>query len=107
MSLAQSVLWLGKQWRVTDEGLETTATKGEHVLRIAKTELARGSSDVYASWPVHMAQKAWVDLDDFVKAFLAACLIHGIRIESVFPMVDTARQLHADLGLKRSRKQPG
>ncbi len=107
MSLEQSVLWHGKQWRVTNEGLETTATDGEHVLRIPKAELARGSADLYASWPVHMAQKVWVDFDDFVKAFLAACVIHGIRIENVFPMVDTARHLHADLELKRLRKQPG
>lgn len=92
MSLEQTGLWQNKEWRVTREGLERVSEEPRLEHQIAKDDLSLGSSDVYSSWPVQCAQNGWADLDGFVKAYLTACVIHGVRVENVHQIVMTARK---------------
>ena len=63
------IWWQGKQWAVTERGIECR----DGTYFIAADRLP-GTNP---SWPIHMAGKTWVDLDDFCTAFLIALLLHG------------------------------
>jgi hypothetical protein len=68
------VLWQGRQWAVTDYGLECRdGTYCFEAARIAE------HADTYG-WPLHITQKNWADSDDFCTAWLVAIALHGIRI---------------------------
>ncbi len=64
-------IWQGHQWAVTEYGIE--ARDGRYVIdaaRLSETREFRGQR--LPSWPLHMAEKSWVDVHDFCTAFLAA-----------------------------------
>jgi len=64
------IQWQGKQWAVTDYGLERR--DGTYVIerhRLWQFE-PRGS------WVEHMARKVWVDLPDFAEALRVARMVH-------------------------------
>ena len=64
-------IWQGRQWAVTEYGIE--ARDGRYVIdaaRLSETRDFRGQR--LPSWPLHMAEKSWVDIHDFCTAFLAA-----------------------------------
>ncbi len=64
-------IWQGRQWAVTEYGIE--ARDGRYVIdaaRLSETREFRGQR--LPSWPLHMAEKSWVDVHDFCTAFLAA-----------------------------------
>jgi hypothetical protein len=62
--------WIGRQWAVTAYGLE--ARDGTYAL--AADRLLEDLPDY--SKILHMAGKEWVDLEDFVTAFLVALTLH-------------------------------
>lgn len=66
--------WVGRQWAVTAYGLE--ALDGRYLIEKARlTERV----DTW-SWPTHMGDKAWVDIEDFITAWLVAMTMHGARM---------------------------
>jgi hypothetical protein len=69
------ILWRGRQWSVTEDGLE--ALDGCYF--IAKNRLAEKmpSNPRLPDWPTHVCLKTWVDAADFITAFLVALVIHG------------------------------
>lgn len=67
-----TILWRGRQWAVTDRGLEKL--DGTHFL--PKNALA----DDLSEWSMirHMGEKTeWLDLEDFVTAFMVAIVLWG------------------------------
>ncbi|MBP0447697.1 hypothetical protein J8J14_23365 [Roseomonas sp. SSH11] len=62
-----------KQWDVTDYGLE--ALDGTCAIPAGSVSRLRQGTDLY-SLPIHMAEKNWVDLPDFLSAFQIALLRH-------------------------------
>lgn len=64
------VLWAGKQWAVTEYGIE--ARDGTYAIQASR--LHEGEPGY--SWERHMRDKQWVDVCDFRRAFLVACWIH-------------------------------
>jgi hypothetical protein len=68
------VMWRGRQWAVTDYGIE--ALDGTYSFTAARLneETATGG------WPEHMTEKPRVDSDDFCTAWLVAIALHGTRI---------------------------
>jgi hypothetical protein len=66
------IWWQGTQWAVTAYGLECRdgcyPIEGKRLL-----EDLPGYS-----WPEHMAEKTWVDIDDFATAWMIALLLHGL-----------------------------
>lgn len=68
------------QWKVTDFGLSGT---GEHAYyHIAAYRLADEYDSTRGklySWPAHMAEKKWVDVDQFNEAFAFALDFHASK----------------------------
>lgn len=64
--LATPVIWQGRQWAVTGFGIE--ARDGKYPIegkRVWEENHGHG-------WIEHMAEKSWVDLDDFAEALRIA-----------------------------------
>jgi hypothetical protein len=72
------VWWRGKQWAVTAYGIEYL--DGTYV-----AEASRLAEQPDYPWPMHMAEKTWVDIDDFTTAWMAALLLHG-KADKVDPV---------------------
>lgn len=68
------LLWRGRQWAVTDYGIERL----DGTYCIEKTRLSEGVKDY--GWPLHVTQKTWADSDDFCTAWLVAIALHGAPI---------------------------
>lgn len=87
------VLWQGKQWAVTDAGIE--ARDGTYF--IAASRLEEDLPDW--SWLEQMRDKTWVDVPDFATAYLVAIALHG------YSRIDAA--LLRDKLVKVTRKRHG
>lgn len=58
------------QWKVTEDGLESIGQQSENFIemeRISQRTIRDGIE--YYDWPLHMAIKSWVDIEDFIIAF--------------------------------------
>lgn len=67
----QNILWRGRQWAVTDFGLE--ALNGSYAID------EKGLRLDFAEWSVlmQMGEKTWIDMPDFTTAFMVAIVLHG------------------------------
>ena len=68
------VIWQNEQWRVSADGLETVE-RGYAAYDIPKERLLARRGKFY-EWPLHMAEKAGIDLDEFLQAFHMALIWH-------------------------------
>ncbi|GAB6843284.1 hypothetical protein HNR00_002210 [Methylorubrum rhodinum] len=68
------------QWKANEDGLVSIAPKAPYEYFIEASRLnephVQNGEDLY-SWPLHMARKTWIDIDDFLEAF-----DHAIRLQS-------------------------
>ncbi len=89
------VWWRGKQWAVTAYGIE--CLDGTYV-----AEASRLAEQPGYPWPMHMAGKKWVDIDEFTTAWMVALLLHGksdnINPVAIREMFGRLRPAHAELG---------
>lgn len=86
-------IYRGSQWRVTRKGMERVGTNEFNGYFIERDDLTRGVSDVNASWPVHLAQKRWVDLEDFEAAYRAAIGHFGMEAPNIDEIFAAAREI--------------
>lgn len=67
------------QWKVTEYGLESVKPGAPYEYYIEASRLLErggaGNGTLY-DWPVHMAEKTWIDLDAFIEAFKQGLEIH-------------------------------
>lgn len=70
------VYHIGKQWAVTGYGIEQIRGSDNKApyYHIPACDLGQGMGE--GGWPAHMANKNWVDADDFSAAFEIAKKIH-------------------------------
>ena len=68
------ILWRGKQWAVTEYGMECL----DGLYFIEADRLVE--SHPLHSWPEHMATKGWVDRADFLTAWMVALVLLRDRI---------------------------
>lgn len=70
------IIWQNKDWRVTKQGL-SSVDPSYHigVDQLADTR-ALADGTVVSMWPMHMAEKSWVNLKTFVEAFEIALTVH-------------------------------
>jgi hypothetical protein len=77
------VLFKNAQWAVTDYGVETVegdrGVPPYHIEESRLTETASRPNGIFYDWPVHMARKAWVDIEAFTEAFDKALELHKGR----------------------------
>lgn len=62
--------YTGTQWIVTDDGIEQR--DGDYLIRAQ--DLAQDMGE--GGWAGHMAEKSWVDINDFKRALDVARLVH-------------------------------
>lgn len=85
------VLWRGRQWAVTEYGIE--CLDGAYCIK--KARLAE-NVEAYG-WPLHVTGKTWVDPDDFCTAWLVALALHGVRVAKSHVREAIARSYPAGL----------
>lgn len=69
------LLWQGRQWAVTEDGLE----RRDGTYFIDKARLNEAWDDGSISWLHHMGEKTWLDKEDFATAFFVALTLHGTQ----------------------------
>ena len=72
-----AALFQNRQWKVTNYGVETRKPEAPYQFE-AKQLLEttdRGNGLLY-DWPVHLAEKSWVDIEAFIEVFAKALEIH-------------------------------
>lgn len=77
--LKPPVHFKNEQWAVTGYGVESVPPEVDYHFDASRiSELThKGPSQFY--WPVHMAEKTWVDIEAFIEAFNQAIAIHAGR----------------------------
>jgi len=86
---ASKVLYQNHQWAVTDYGVESVKPERKyHFSADRLLEEAGAGMGVLYFWPVHMAEKPWVDTKAFNDAFTKAIELHAGRYKGT---VDRAK----------------
>ena len=92
----------GRQWSVTTYGLERTDGGVDYA--IAKADLL----GVHRPWPIHMAEKTGVDIEDFIAMWRLALEHHGVAVpRNVATIVRNAREIARLERTRRERKDDG
>jgi hypothetical protein len=100
MAPGELVVWEGKQWLVTSAVLQGglhDATSRHPRITIPAAELCAGLETDYtptACWLICMAGEPWCDYKDFERAFLIACVAHGIQSPHIGKAIEAAREQH-------------
>lgn len=68
------VHYQNEQWAVTGFGIECLG-HGGYLIAAERLGELRPSSDL-PDWPIHLAEKEWVNCDLFLAAFLVALSVH-------------------------------
>ena len=77
-----SDLYRNHQWRVTKHGMESIKPAPTYEFEAKRlSETTDRSGAIYYDWPIHMAEKNWVDLDAFIDAFSRALDLHAGRYD--------------------------
>lgn len=73
----RTVYWSGRQWCVTDYGLETVEPDRYYVGPEELGTLTQGAPGPMAERLRHIAEKTWVDIEDIAAAFAIAVQVHA------------------------------
>ena len=92
-------IWRGRQWRVLENGdieeIENPA-KPYPDYEIGALDLTLGiDDDAGLPWPLQMAGKRWVDIDDFCLAFRHACVAAGLEVKNLDKLCQTAQEMNS------------
>lgn len=94
------VLWEGRQWAVTTYGLETISEPYHYYLTPLSLNDKRTTprGEVFDN-PLHMVEKEWLDVEDYLTAWLAALALHGQQSdqETVRLTITEAHKLRREL----------
>lgn len=102
--MAYEIWWREGQWNVTAYGLEVNRSDGDHKIpsyAIPADRLLEGIEDVHA-WPLHMASKNWVNIPDFVTAWMIALVMHGEKLPDAYYIRSAIREALGHTPLRRS-----
>ena len=98
----RNVYWAGRQWCVTEYGLETIRP-GRYLVEAERLgDLSHGKVPK-AERLRHVAEKTWVDVEDLIAAFSVAVLVHAGKFDPL-PAEAMVNAL-ADLRMKRWRSE--
>lgn len=85
-------LWRGVQWRVGSMGIDQIDKDGPNGYWIEAGQLASRSP----YWPSHMAEKYWVNLEEFITAYVIACVVHGVKMPEIAEEIARAKKKRAE-----------
>ncbi len=58
------------QWKLTEFGFESVGQQSENFVEMERvSQLTERDGVNYYEWPLHMAIKSWVDIEDFIIVF--------------------------------------
>lgn len=70
----------GPQWEVTEYGMRSVRPAAGYEIHAEDLcDMRHGRRSILA-WPAHMAEKRWVDLDQFIETFCSALRVHHRRL---------------------------
>lgn len=70
-------LFRNSQWAVTKSALKTVKPEVPYEIDISRlTETTNRSGTTYYDWPLHLAEKEWVQMAAFIEAFKKALDVH-------------------------------
>jgi hypothetical protein len=75
-----SEVWFqNHQWSVTDYGVESVTPGAPYHYHFDKSRLLEAGDygDKLYDWPIHMAEKTWIDIEAFNEAFVKALDLHA------------------------------
>lgn len=100
LNAERTILWRGKQWCVTEHGLETIAWPYHYDIdRRALTGLHEGVGGPYSAVLEQLGDKSWIDLEDLIAAFQVALETHQLECTPLPPGC-----LEMTIGAERSRR---
>jgi hypothetical protein len=96
--MAHKIIWRGRQWKVDCRGNIDLLGKRPyyiHANRLAETE--PGSNGTRSDWLLHLTEKEWIDIEDFIAAWQHAVVAARTDLGDidVAASIDEARQLDA------------
>lgn len=66
------------QWAVDHHGIKGNSETGRYFIAIHRVPaITERHSGTFYDWPLHMAEKDWVDLPQFLEAFEKAIRLHA------------------------------
>ena len=73
-----TVFFKNHQWQLTNNGLETVAELVDsYIPRSRLLNLRTGGSESLYEWPLHMAEKTWLDYGAFEEVYRIALQQHS------------------------------
>lgn len=98
-----AILFQNDQWAVTDWGLKSIKPGAPYEYEIAAKRLLETGNDGTSTydWPVHMAEKSWINMDAFEEAFRQAIVVHTGKYEGLVDAENLDKSFAA--GRARSR----
>jgi hypothetical protein len=110
MNDLDEIVWKGRQWAVTAYGLETVGEPYHYYLTVEQlAQLNDNGGEQFYDPLFHLMEKNWLDVDDFVTAFLVALSVHGLKPdplrvrESLKVAMKRRESLYGDVGWEGSR----
>jgi hypothetical protein len=82
-------LWRGRQWVVSAGGIRPHDGNDYEIETGRLGEETRRLGVALSDWLLHMAEKSWVDIDDFIAAWCVAIAIHRTALGEI----DVARSI--------------
>src|SRR4051794_21428864 len=80
---AGMALFQNAQWAVTDWGMEAAHPEPPYEFEAERfTETTVREAITYYDWPVHLAEKDWVDIESFIEAFSRALDLNSDKYNS-------------------------
>jgi hypothetical protein len=71
------------QWEVTADGMRPVMDPSYLVDKDTLDDTREDRGRVCSDWLLHIAEKEWVDIDDFTIAWLTACRVHRVNIDHI------------------------
>jgi hypothetical protein len=101
-------IFTNSQWSVTERGIESVTPVILPPMLIEAPKLLQirsaGTATFY-EWPLHMAEKSWVELESFNEAFLAAVKHHAEKLPVMDQDMMSASLAEAQIILKGGRRR--
>jgi hypothetical protein len=93
----ETEIWRGRQWIVTTRGLQPHDENQDYWIEASRLAETRPfSHESRGDWLLHLAEKPWIDLEDFIAAWCVAVLVHRTKLGRVDVMasIEAARKIY-------------
>jgi hypothetical protein len=93
-----AILFQNEQWLVSENGMMARKPSPTYEISVSRLTESTGDMSCY-DWPVHMAEKIWVQSEQFIEAYYKALELLAGKYE---PAADPVK---LDLTVARAREQ--